>query len=178
VSGSGWAENGSDPAYVAFQLDKSYSVQAIFYAQRAGNNPTLDKVTSLSLWSSSTAVFDPLSPPETDPAATVAVTVSGGAIWTRYLFADAIVGQYFLVKVWQDPKSGGNIGGAELRLGVTVTPEKLQWNWTKAGLVLTWTSGNLQVADSVTGPWNTATGIVSGSPIEASATQKYFRLKY
>lgn len=178
VSGSGWAENGSDPAYVAFQLDKSYSVQAIYYAQRAGDNPTLDKVTTLSVWSSATAAFDPMSPPTTDPAATVAVTVSGGAIWTRYLFPDAISGQYFLVMAAQTPNSGGNIGGAELRLGVTVTPEKLQWSWTRAGLILTWTSGTLQVADSVTGPWAAATGIVSGSVVPASATQKYFRLKY
>jgi hypothetical protein len=179
VAGSDWAENGSAPGYLAFQLDKAYSVYGLFYAQRAGSDAPVDKVTRISLWADSDVAFDPLFPPTSDPVAVFNATETRASVWARYLFSGAVTGRYFLVKVEQDPKvQYSNLGGTELRLGVAVTPEKLQWKWTSSGLVLTWTSGTLQSAGAITGPWSVASGVVSGSPLPASETQKYFRLKY
>ena len=179
LTGKDWAAVGTDPEYVAFQTDQSYAVAAIYYAQRAGSNPNLDKITQISIWASQTTPFA-AADPGTTPDAVIPITQSGGAIWEHYLLSATINGQYFLIKIEQDPVSGGNIGGNEFRLGgfVTLAPS-LTYSYSSAGLTLNWPDGAvLEEADSVTGPWTPATEVTSGVPIPTTAPQKFYRLSY
>jgi Concanavalin A-like lectin/glucanases superfamily/Immunoglobulin I-set domain len=120
LSGDGeYASAGQATNYVAFQLDTLYTnVGSIFYAQRAGGNPTEDKINFISIWASTNTPFS-ASDPGTPPDATVAVTNLTGAQWTEYLLTNTISGQYFLVELAQFTLAG-NPGGHELRLGAAL----------------------------------------------------------
>src|SRR6267142_1416002 len=106
------------PAYVAFQLDQVYTLQALFYAQRVGGSASLDKISQMNIWASQTSPFNPLAPPTNAPAASVPITVSSSGIWSRYLLNAPLIGRYFLAQMQQNPTTGRNIGGSELRLGM------------------------------------------------------------
>src|ERR1700742_3940112 len=65
IAGAEWAKSGSGSAYVAFQVDQSYTVGSVFWAQRNGSS-TGDNMQVLSIWSSDTTPFtaaDPGVPP-------------------------------------------------------------------------------------------------------------------
>jgi len=116
LSGNEYARNGVGDCYVAFQLDTAYTnVGSVFYAQRAGDNPALDKIGLLSIWASATTPFT-AADPGTVPASVVAVTNTTGGEWCEYILTNLVSGQYFLVKL-QQTSVGGNPGGKQLRLG-------------------------------------------------------------
>ncbi len=184
LTGGDWADDGVSaglgPAYLAFQVDQSYTVRAIYYAQRSGAfGGATDKITGMSIWASQIAAFDPLNP-TADPAdAIVAVPDLDAAVWHRYVLPSTSTGKYFLIKVEQNPTvQFSNIGGNELRLGVLQTAQPLRWSATASSLTLYWSSGTLLQADSVAGPWQPAVGVTSGVPIPASQPKKFFRLQY
>lgn len=178
LTGNDWAAVGTDPEYLAFQVDQSYPVNAIFYAQRNGSNPNVDKITQISIWASQTTPFGAFDP-GTTPDAVIPITNTGGAMWERYILPATVAGQYFLIEVEQNPVAGGNIGGNEFRLGAFVTPVPLTYSYSPAGLTLNWpSSAALQQADNVTGPWTPATGVTSGVPIPTTTPQKFYRILY
>jgi hypothetical protein len=116
LTGNDYARNGVGDCYVAFQLDNDYTnVGSIFYAQRSGSNPALDKIGVISLWGSATAAFA-AADPGTAPNSVVAVTNTTGGEWCEYVLTNLVAGQYFLVKLEQT-SVGGNPGGKQLRLG-------------------------------------------------------------
>jgi hypothetical protein len=117
ISGGDWARVGTSPGFVAFELDKVYLAGSVFYAQRAGSDAFLDKVTKISIWGSESTPFT-AADPGVAPTTVVSITQSGGAIWNEYSFSTNVSGRYFLIKVEQSPVIGGNIGGNELRLGL------------------------------------------------------------
>ena len=119
IGSSEFAKNGGGDSFVAFQLNQVYTnVASVFYAQRAGSDPTLDKVQTISMWASSTAPFT-AADPGTSPDSMVAVTNSTGAQWTEYMLTNVVAGQYFLVKFGQTTPAG-NPGGREFRLGANL----------------------------------------------------------
>jgi hypothetical protein len=183
LSGKDWADDGASaalgPAYLAFQMDQVYSVQALFYAQRAGNSGfPVDKITMLSIWANPTNPFA-ASDPGTTPDAVISVPEIDAAVLHRYILPATISGKYFLIKVEQNPNvANSNIGGNEFRLGAFVTPSTLALAKSPAGISLTWTGGTLQQADSLSGPWVPASGITSGVPFTFSVSKRFYRIQY
>ncbi len=114
--GVDWAISGTGPGFVSFQLGQVHDVESVFYAQRIGGDPHLDKISQISLWASINAPFS-AADPGTPPQATVTITNQDSGVWIEYFLSAGVTGRYFLIKVEQNPVSGGNIGGNELRLG-------------------------------------------------------------
>ena len=108
----------------------------------------------------------------------VSIPDTDAGVLHRYILPATVTGQYFLIKVEQNPTvATSNIGGNEFRLGVFTTPtSSLSFSGSSSGLTLYWTSGTLQQADSLTGPWVTATGVTSGVPVATTAAQRFYRL--
>lgn len=181
LGGNDWAISGPGPAYLSFQVDKSYAVNAVYYAQRSGSDPNADKIDFISLWASATTPFDPLNPPGTPPDAEVAVPDPSGATLDRYLLPATITGQYFLLELKQNPVDtaapNNNIGGKEFRLGVPTTPP-VQLGISQSGgkLTLTWPSGILQQSTNVSGPFAPSSGITSGVPFTPTNSQMFYRI--
>jgi len=167
---------------MAFQVDQSYSVKAIFYAQRSGSNPLLDKITELDIWTTNAGPFT-AGDPGTPADAVVPITDTTGAQWEYYFLPSTLTGQYFLIEIQQNPTAGGNIGGNQFRLGGAFTPT-LGYSSSAGGLTLSWPVGvavTLQQAPTVSGPWTSATGITNGVPTPFPALgnqQTFYRLQY
>ncbi|HEV7927791.1 MAG TPA: immunoglobulin domain-containing protein [Verrucomicrobiae bacterium] len=184
LTGGEWATASQATAYLAFQVDQSYSVNAIFYAQRAGSNPLLDKISEIDIWATNSGPFT-AGDPGTPPDAVVPITDVNGAQWEYYLLTNEISGQYFLIEITQSsaPTVEGNPGGTQFRLGGTFTPV-LNYSNSAAGLTLNWPIGvvvTLQQAPTLSGPWTSATGITNGVPIPFPALgnqQMFYRLQY
>jgi hypothetical protein len=178
LTGNDWAVVGTDPQYLAFQVDQSYPVDAIFYAQRNGFFADFDKITQISIWASQTTPFA-AADPGTTPDAVISISDANSAIWDRYLLPATVNGRYFVIRIEQNPVAGGNIGGNEFRLGAPVTPVPLTFSSSPAGLTLNWPSlATLQQADDIAGPWVTATGVTSGVPVPTTAAKRFYRILY
>jgi len=184
LTGKDWADDGYGtvfaPAYLAFQVDQSYSVSGILYAQRNDQSgQTIDKVTSISVWASQTTPFV-ASNPGTPPDAVVSIPDIDAGILHAYVLPATVTGQYFVIEVDQDPiVFGSNIGGNEFRLGTVVTTVPLTFSNSPAGLILSWpAAATLQQSGSISGPWVTATGVTSGVPIPNTAAQQFYRILY
>jgi hypothetical protein len=184
LTGGDWADDGYgtafQPAFLAFQVDQSYAVSAIMYAQRNDQpGQSIDKVTSVSLWASQTTPFT-AADPGTTPDAVVSTPVPDAGILDAYVLPAPVTGRYFLIEVAQNPiVSGSNIGGNEFRLAAIVTPVPLTFSNSSAGLTLNWPApATLQQASSVTGPWVNATNVTSGVPIPTTAAQQFYRIVY
>lgn len=122
--GSEWARSGSGSAYVAFQVDQSYDVGSVFWAQRNGST-TGDNMQVMSIWTSDTTPFT-AADPGVPPADVVPLQANVGAsVWREYSLTNLIRGKYFLLYLQQTPPvAGSNPGGNEMRLGLnpTATP--------------------------------------------------------
>lgn len=181
LSGKDWADDGYGtafaPAFLAFQVDQSYTVSAVLYAQRNDQaGQTIDKITSLNLWASQTTPFT-AADPGTAPDATVSIPDVDAGILHAYALPATVTGQYFLLEVVQDPiVTGSNIGGNEFRLATFVTSTSLTFSNSPAGLILNWSAGTLQQADDLTGPWITAVGVTSGVPFQTTAPRRFYRI--
>jgi hypothetical protein len=117
-----WATAGQATAFLAFQVEQVYTnVGSIFYAQRAGGNPVLDKINTISIWASTTTAFS-TNDPGTPPNSVVQITDQNGAQWEEYLLTNQIAGQYFLIEIAQSsaPVVQGNPGGTQFRLGAAL----------------------------------------------------------
>jgi Concanavalin A-like lectin/glucanases superfamily/Immunoglobulin I-set domain/Immunoglobulin domain len=184
LTGKDWADDGYGtvfaPAYLAFQVDQSYPVNGILYAQRNDQSgQTIDKVTSISVWASQTTPFT-AADPGTPPDAVVSIPDIDAGILHAYILPATVTGQYFVIEVDQDPiVFGSNIGGNEFRLGTVVTTVPLTFSNTPAGLILSWPgAATLQQSGSISGPWVTATGVTSGVPVPKTAAQQFYRILY
>jgi len=184
LSGKDWADDGYGtsfaPAFLAFQVDQAYPVSAILYAQRNSQpGQTIDKVTTISLWASLDTPFSP-GDPGTTPDAVVSIPDIDAAVLHPYVLPATITGQYFVIKVEQNPTVyGSNIGGNEFRLATLVTPVPLTYSNSPAGLVLTWPVGaTLLQADDLSGPWVIASGVTSGVPAPTTAARRFYRIQY
>lgn len=184
LAGKDWADDGYGtafaPAYVAFQVDQTYSVGAILYAQRnSAAGQTIDKITALSIWGSTTTPFS-AADPGTTPDAVVSIPEVDAAILHAYVLPATITGQYFLIKAEQSPVVyGSNIGGNEFRLATLVTPTPLTFTSSAAGMTLNWPAGaTLQQSDDLSGPWVTATGVTSGVSFSTTAAKRFYRILY
>ncbi len=184
LTGKDWADDGYGtgfaPAYLAFQVDQSYPVNGILYAQRNDQSgQTIDKVTSISVWASQTTPFT-ASDPGTTPDAVVSIPDIDAGILHAYVLPATVTGQYFVIKVDQNPVVyGSNIGGNEFRLGTVVTTVPLSYSNSPSGLILYWpTAAILQQAGNINGPWTTATGVTNGVPIPKTAAQQFYRIQY
>lgn len=183
LAGKDWADDGYGtafaPAFLAFQVDQSYTVSAVLYAQRNDQpGQTIDKITWLNLWASETTPFT-AADPGTTPDATVSIPDVDAGILHAYALPAAVAGRYFLIEVGQDPiVTGSNIGGNEFRLATFVTPVSLTFSNSPAGLILNWSAGStLQQADSLTGPWTAAVGVTNGLPSPTTAPHRFYRTR-
>ncbi len=184
LTGNDWADDGYNtafpPAYLAFQVDQSYTVSAVLYAQRNDQpGQTIDKITSLSVWASATTPFA-AADPGTTPDAVVSIPDVDAGVLHAYVLPATVTGQYFVIEAAQNPTVyGSNIGGNEFRLATLVTPGRLTFTNSPAGLTLNWPAGTaLQQADNLRGPWVTATGVTSGIPIPATVPMRFYRILY
>jgi hypothetical protein len=119
LEGSEFAKSGGGSSFVAFDMDRAYSgIGSIFYAQRRGANATADKISSISIWASSTTPFS-AADPGVAPNTVVQITNTTGGLWLEYLLTNTLSGQYFLLKLDQ-AASSGNPGGNEFRLGANL----------------------------------------------------------
>ena len=169
-----WACNGTNDAWIAFQVDQSYPVGAVYWSQRVGSG-TGDNMETMSIWSSDTTPFattDPLTP----PSDVVSLTPnSGNPVWVRYILQTPITGRYFLLHMQKSALSG-NPGGSEMRLAVT-SPPPLAAALSGTAPVINWpVYGDLQQADSILGPWIPATNITNGVPFAPPTAQRYYRV--
>jgi hypothetical protein len=64
-----------------------------------------------------------------------------------------------------------------LKQGVVVDPKFTQVRLSSSGLVIAWDGGTLESADSITGPWSAATGMVSPATISVTGAKKFYRVK-
>jgi hypothetical protein len=174
--GHEWAKAGGGDAWIAFEVDQTYPIGAVYWSQRVGSG-TGDNMQILSLWASDTpfTAADPATPPDN---VVPLIPNSGNPIWTRYLLTNQVSGRYFLMHLEQTTVTG-NPGGSEMRLGVVGFPTPLNFSAVNGAPVLNWSVvGVLQQADQITGPWVDATGVTNGAPIPATGTQRFFRVKY
>jgi hypothetical protein len=79
--------------------------------------------------------------------------------------------------------SGLNVGLSEFKvfgsLAVTNIAFPLAFSYSPAGLTLTWpTTGTLQQASNIHGPWVTATEVTNGLPVPMTAAQQFYRILY
>ena len=113
-----WAVTGPPVTngYVAFDLGATYTAASLYYAQRAGG-PSQEMMNIAQIWTSQTTPFDPNNPPVTAPDVVVSITNVSGRVWTEYVFANNILGRYFLVNFIQTNGAGYAPGGDEMRLG-------------------------------------------------------------
>ncbi|BDS07179.1 hypothetical protein NT6N_22190 [Oceaniferula spumae] len=123
--GRSWAAaNGTAPngPRLEFELDKSYTITNLVYAQRQFNtNQNRDKNTTARIWASTTTPFTSLNTPAGPADATVSLNFTTASdIFTDYKLATPIDGRYFYIEFDEAPNSGNNdvTGGAELRLAV------------------------------------------------------------
>jgi concanavalin A-like lectin/glucanase superfamily protein/immunoglobulin I-set domain protein len=117
-----WATAGQMSAYVAFQLPTTHTVTSLFFAQRdSGGRPDTDQMNLASIWVSTSAPFDPNSPPGTTPNAFLVLNDSGNPVWTEYPLTNSLAGRYFLVQFVKTNGTCCNPGGRELRLGEVAT---------------------------------------------------------
>lgn len=121
IGGAEWAKSGSGNAYVAFQVDQSYSVGSVFWAQRNGST-TGDNMQLMSIWVSDTTNFA-AADPGTPPVDVVPLQANVGAsVWREYPLTNLISGKYYLLYLQQTAGNvGGNPGGNEMRLGLNPT---------------------------------------------------------
>jgi hypothetical protein len=175
-SGKEWACAGTNDAWIAFQVDQSYPVAAIYWSQRVGSG-TGDNMESLSIWSSDTTPFTTADPGTPAPNVVSLTLNSGNPVWLRYMLSTPVTGRYFLLHAQKSPPFG-NPGGSEFRLAVT-TPPPL--SATKPGLlpILNWSAaGDLQQATDILGPWVPAVGITNGVPFAPTGDQRFFRVQF
>lgn len=125
--GIAWAGNIAEnySHYVEFQLDQSYQIDSLMYAQREYNNlSSVDKVSIIKIWAGSSP-FTPANPGGS-PDVTVSITNQTNDTFVEYALSNAIYGQYFLLHVsnpsYSNSPSKGVIGGAELRFGGAAAP--------------------------------------------------------
>ncbi|HTV43205.1 MAG TPA: LamG-like jellyroll fold domain-containing protein [Candidatus Sulfotelmatobacter sp.] len=111
-----WATAGSLVGYVAFQLNNSFNVSSLYYAQRNSGRSTVDQMNTAMIWASTNTPFDPNNPPGTPPDATVTLNPTGSQVWDEYSLGTNITGQYFLIE-FTDTNDCCNPGGNQLRLG-------------------------------------------------------------
>ncbi len=116
LSGAEFARSGPGSAWVAFDVDASYTVGSIYFAQRAGSN-TGDNMQKVSIWASDSASFATVDP-GTAPAAVISLLPNTGTpVWREYFLPSNLIGRYFLLKLEQTTITG-NPGGNEFRLGL------------------------------------------------------------
>ncbi|HWQ90704.1 MAG TPA: hypothetical protein VN673_03455, partial [Clostridia bacterium] len=116
LSGAEFARSGAGSAWVAFEVDASYPVGSIYFAQRAGAN-TGDNMQKVSIWASESAAFETVDP-GTAPAAVISLLPNSGTpVWREYFLPGTLPGRYFLLKLEQTTITG-NPGGNEFRLGM------------------------------------------------------------
>jgi hypothetical protein len=175
-SGKEWARAGAGDAWVAFQVDQSYPVGAVYWSQRVGSG-TGDNMQSLSIWSSDTTPFAASDPGTAAPDVVALNASSGNPAWVRYLLPTPVTGRYFLLHLQQTTITG-NPGGSEFRLAVT-SPPPLSITKSAQLPVLTWpVYGDLLQANSLLGPWTPATGITNGVPFGPTAPQQFYRVQF
>ena len=169
-----WACNGTNDAWIAFQVDQSYPVGAVYWSQRVGSG-TGDNMETMSIWSSDTTPFA-TTDPGTPPSDVVSLALnSGNPVWVRYILPTPITGRYFLLHMQKSVLSG-NPGGSEMRLAVT-SPPPLAAALSGTAPVINWpVYGDLQQADSILGPWIPATNITNGVPFAPPTAQRYYRV--
>jgi hypothetical protein len=173
--GKEWARAGSGDAWVAFQVDQSYPVGAVYWSQRVGSG-TGDNMQIMSIWSSDTTAFT-AADPGVAPSNVIPLNPnSGNPVWTRYMLTNAITGRYFLLHLQQTTITG-NPGGSEMRLAVT-SPAPMTAVLSTNGPVLSWPFGTLLQADNISGPWIPATGVTNGVPFLPASDKKFFRVQY
>jgi hypothetical protein len=175
-SGKEWACAGTNDAWIAFQVDQSYPVAAVYWSQRSGAG-TGDNMEAMSIWSSDTTPFIAADPGVSASAVVSLSPNSGTPVWLRYVLSSPITGRYFLLHM-QKSVPFGNPGGSEFRLAVTTPPPILA---TKTGqlAVLNWSAaGDLQQSTNVLGPWIPATGLTNGLPFAPTGDQRFFRVQF
>jgi hypothetical protein len=165
-----WACNGTNDAWIAFQVDQSYPVAAVYWSQRVGSG-TGD---NMNIWSSDTTPFT-TADPGTAPSDVVSLAPnSGNPAWLRYILPTPITGRYFLLHMQKSVLSG-NPGGSEMRLAVT-SPPPLSAGISGQSPVITWpVYGDLQQAGDINGPWVPAVGVTNGVPFASPGDNRFFR---
>jgi hypothetical protein len=180
LGGAEYAKKGPGDAYVAFEVDKSYEIGAVYWAQRNGST-TGDNMQVMNIWASNDAPFDTADPGRAPDAVIDLLPNTGTPVWERYVLDNSITGRYFLMLLQQTDVTG-NPGGAEKRLAAKVTPSTtgsvsiaLQ---ADGKIVLSWPgNGTLEQSSSVTGGWVTATGIVKDQPFTPDGTT-FYRVRF
>lgn len=180
LGGAEYAKSGAGDAYVAFQVDQSYEIGGVYWAQRNGSN-TGDNMQIMNIWTRDDAPFD-TADPGTDPNAVIELLPNTGTpVWQRYVLDSSITGRYFLLFLQQTDRRG-NPGGAEMRLALKQTHSPAG-NVTVAlqadgKIVLSWPgTGTVEQSSSITGGWVTAAGIVKDQPFAPQGTT-FYRVRF
>jgi hypothetical protein len=129
--GAEWARSGGGSAYVAFQVDQSYDVGSVFWAQRNGSAVPGDNMQVMSIWVSDSTPFTATNP-GVPPADVIPLQPNiGASVWVEYPLTNLISGKYYLLYLQQTATvAGSNPGGNEMRLGLnpTATPPSMTQN--------------------------------------------------
>jgi hypothetical protein len=104
--GSQWAGSGVGPHTIEFNFGAPKSIGWLGYAQRAGSNPALDKVTSIQFTYSNAPDFSAAT------TSTLTVTNTANSNYWAYNLGATFSAQYVRAVF---TGSGGNPGGSELR---------------------------------------------------------------
>ncbi|XAM00104.1 PEP-CTERM sorting domain-containing protein [Phycisphaeraceae bacterium D3-23] len=113
-----WAGSGVGPHTIFMDYGSSITATGVAYAQRAGDDPLLDKVSTIEFWFSNTD-FGGVTP-VTTPDAVATITNTGDTVLTEYALGGTFSGQYVAARV-STTATSGNPGGSELRM--TFIPE-------------------------------------------------------
>ncbi|MDP0491729.1 MAG: hypothetical protein Q7Q71_11830 [Verrucomicrobiota bacterium JB023] len=115
-SGSAWAiaESDGEEGWVSFELDRSYQITALHYAQRQFSFYNFDdKARTLEIWSSSNVPIT--EQPSRAADRTLTLNENSTDLYLEYTLDSPITGRYFFLR-FSTPNPDGHLGGAELRL--------------------------------------------------------------
>ena len=114
--GAQYAGNGAGPHVIVYDMGASVDFDGIYYAQRLGDNPATDKVTSMQFWVTDTnpgAASTGMAILGSAVDRTLSITNTADSNLTEYGLGVTLSGRYVVMRL---TGNGGNPGGSELWL--------------------------------------------------------------
>lgn len=114
-----YAGIGAGPHVIVFDFGSPVTFSGIAYSQRAGDNPSLDKVQNIDVWVSDTAPGPAATnlPVLSNPVdANTGQLLTSGTTFRNYPLGTELTGQWIVLRLNDAGGNVGNPGGSELQL--------------------------------------------------------------
>jgi hypothetical protein len=110
------------------------------------------------------------------------ISTSGTVTGTNYVDSTAANGTtyYYVVSAATSISVGGETANSPMEVSVTPAvppPVFVSIKPSGSGVAITWTTGILQLATNIVGPWNNLGGAVSPYDVTPTGPQEFYRVK-